>query len=70
MNIVDPLQTEAPQFTLAELMCIAGGPFTVRLGRGYITTWVEDQLKERYEQNGDYHNIHQYHQDASEVNHA
>ena len=38
VNLMDPQQTDLPQFNLAHLNCIAGGPYQVRLANGYITS--------------------------------
>ena len=37
VNLMDPQQTSLPQFDLAHLNCVAGGPYQVKLANGYIT---------------------------------
>ena len=38
VNLMDPQQTSLPQFDLAHLNCVAGGPYQVKLANGYITS--------------------------------
>ena len=38
VNLMDPQQTDLPQFDLAHLNCVAGGPYQVKLANGYITS--------------------------------
>ena len=38
VNITDPNQTFLPQFDLAHLNVICGGPYQVRLSKAYITS--------------------------------
>ena len=38
VNLMDPQQTDLPQFNLAHLNCVAGRPYQVKLTNGYITS--------------------------------
>ena len=38
VNLMDPQQTDLPQFDLAHLNCVTGGPYQVKLANGYVTS--------------------------------
>ena len=38
VNLRDPQQTDLPQFDLAHLNCVTGGPYQVKLANGYVTS--------------------------------
>ena len=57
VNLMDPQQTDLPQFDLAHLNCIAGGPYQVKLANGYITSIQVRKIKTK--QSGQYSSINE-----------
>ena len=38
VNLMDPQETDLPQFDLPHLNCVAGRPYQVKLANGYVTS--------------------------------
>ena len=52
VNLMDPQQTDLPQFDLAHLNCVAGGPYQVKLANGDITSVQVRNRKVQTKQSG------------------
>ena len=69
VNLLDPQATLLPQFDLAHLNCVVGGPYQVRLANGYITSTQEQSVNQQYGQAGIWWNsFNQHHADCQQVN--